>query len=369
MNTAIRRLIHEQVSADSQIAGMLASYRGTPAFFYQKSPSDSRSGWGDIRYPRVDFNLDTRQDPERRTAGTLSINIWCTTDCPAMGNLDPDRAIEQRLLDLISGTFYTAPDRTAICAEWERTDEFAYEGGSNTQDNTSPEIYGLTMLFELMEFPEQISVTPDPIQGLNAWTKQYFPRMTAVSYDAMLPVWKPTDENPAIYWRFESAASIDRQSYAVTWYDGQFAAHVIADSVTERNRWLKAILERAQLEGEIVLSDGSPMFLKKLEVRHGADPLREGQLILIGQYGVLAQHRKESAQIRLLHPDYKMAKEEESHMAEAAYPISELAAKARPLFGTTPEIVTTALKVAGKESASLEEAQKIVRAFLDKEVN
>lgn len=310
MNAAIRKLIHEQVSADTQIAGMLAAYNGTPAFFYQKAPSDSRPGWKGAQYPRADFNIDMRHDPERKSAGTLTVNIWCNTECAAVGELDPDRAIEQRLIELLSGTFYTGGDKTTICAEWERSDEFTYENNSSTANHTAPEGYGLTVTFELMEFPEQLSITPDPIQGLNLWTKQYFPQMTAIAYDAMPPIWKPTDENPAIYWRFEGTASTSRQSYAVTWFTGTFSAHVIAESVTERNKWIKAMIERIQIDGEVVLSDGSPMFVNQLAVRHNADPLREGQLGLTGQYGVLTQHPKEPAQVKLLHPHFNPAKEE-----------------------------------------------------------
>lgn len=52
----------------------------------------------------------------------------------------------------------------------------------------------------------------------------------------------------------------------------------------------------------------------------------------------------------------------------AAYKTAELAARARQMFGTTPEVVTAALNTAGKEAAEVEEARKIVRAFLDREV-
>lgn len=368
MSAEIRRLIHEQATSDTQMAGMLAAYHGSPAFFYQKAPSDSRPGWGNPRYPRVDFNVDMRSDHERKASGVLTVNIWCTTECPAVGELDPDRAIEARLLELLSGTFYTGTDRRTICAEWERSDEFVFEGGSNTQDNTTPEVYGLTMTFELMEFPEQISVTPDPVQGLNTWTKRHFPQMNVIAFDDLPPIWKPSDETPAIYWRFEGAASNNRQTYAVTWFTGTFSAHVIADSVPERNKWTKAIIEYAQIEGEVVLSDGSPLFINRLEVRHSADPLRDGQLGLTGQYGVLRQPQKEPAQIKLLKPNLQHEKGEIGIMAEAKYKAAELAAKARQLFGTTPEVVTVALRDAGRESASVEETRQIVRAFLGREV-
>lgn len=365
MSADFRRLIQNQATADPQLAGMLAAYNGQPAVFYQKAPQDNRPGWGEPRYPRIDFNVDMRQDPERKTAGTMTFNIWCSTECAAIGNQDPDRAIETRLLDLIDGTFYTGSDRTTVCAEWERSDEFSIE-----QSNTIPEIYGLTVTFELLEFPAQITTDPDPIQGLNQWTKRHFGKMTAIAWDETPPIWKPTDGAPAIYWRFIGTESTNRQSYAVTWFTGTFAAHVIADSVTERNKWIKAITERAQIDGEIILPDTSPMFINKLTVRHGADGLREGQLVLTGQYGVLAQPVKEPAQIRLLHPHYNYILDKEDIMAQATakYRVSELAAQARQVFGTTPEVVTVALRVAGKESATLDEAKEAVQAFLEREV-
>ena len=55
-------------------------------------------------------------------------------------------------------------------------------------------------------------------------------------------------------------------------------------------------------------------------------------------------------------------------MAEATYTAAELAAQARQLFGTTPEVVTVALRTAGKETATVEEARETIQKFLNKEV-
>lgn len=52
----------------------------------------------------------------------------------------------------------------------------------------------------------------------------------------------------------------------------------------------------------------------------------------------------------------------------ANYKASELAAQARQIFGTTPEVVTVALRAAGKESATVGDAKKTVHKFLEKEV-
>lgn len=292
-------LLKDQIRNDPDIAGMLTSYNSKPAFFYQKCPADTDRGWKKPCYPRIDYNVDMRYEPERKVSGVLSINVWCTSESKSM-----PEDIEKRLVDLISGTFYTNSNRATVCAIWNRSDAFD-TGTSNKNGNTAPEVFGVTLLFDLMEFPEQLTTDPDPIQSLNAWTKTNFPGMTIINHDGMPAVWKPTDENPAIYWRFEGTAITDNQMYAVNWYTGQFAAHVIADSVTERNRWTKAMAEVIQLEGEVVLTDGSPMFAKQIAIRHNADPLREGQFLLTGRYGVLTQHRKEYAQIPLNHKNKK----------------------------------------------------------------
>jgi hypothetical protein len=273
-------LIKDQIRGDADIAGMLASYQGKPAFFFQKAPSDTDRDWKNPCYPRMDFSVSNRYDPERKTSGTLEINIWCSTECRHM-----PEDIEARVVELVSGTFYTGGHGTT-CAVWNRSDAFHFEG-QNASDNTEPEVFGITALFDLMEFPEQQTTAPDPIQGLNLWTRKHFSGANIINLDSTPPVWKPTDLNPEIYWRFEGMDSDDRQSYAATWYTGNFAAHLIAETVTERNRWTKALIERIQHDGEILLADGSPMFIKRVTVRHGADPLREGQLLITGLYGVL----------------------------------------------------------------------------------
>lgn len=55
-------------------------------------------------------------------------------------------------------------------------------------------------------------------------------------------------------------------------------------------------------------------------------------------------------------------------MEAVKYGAAELAQKARKLFGTTPEVVTVALKTAKLKEATLEEAKATVKAFLEKEV-
>lgn len=53
---------------------------------------------------------------------------------------------------------------------------------------------------------------------------------------------------------------------------------------------------------------------------------------------------------------------------KATYNAAELAAKARQMFDTTPEVVTVALRLAGKDSFTVDEAKQTVQEFLNREV-
>ncbi len=52
----------------------------------------------------------------------------------------------------------------------------------------------------------------------------------------------------------------------------------------------------------------------------------------------------------------------------SAYPVSELAANAKKIFGTRQECVSAALRAAGRTECTVPEAKEIVKKFLAKEV-
>ena len=288
----LEELLKEQIRHDPEIAGMLAVYASSPAVFYQKSPEDTERGWQDGCFPRIDYLTSMRYDPERKVSGILEVNIWCQSENSYM-----PEDIERRIVELIGGTFYRIHN-SHTCAIWSRSDAFEFDRG-NIRQREYPDVFGMSVIFDLLEFPEQTTSDPDPIQGLNNWTKANYPEAIVVNCEDTAQVWRPKADIPAIYWRVEGYSSTDRQSYSATWYSGQFAAHVMTGEITERNRWLRAIVERIQLSGEIILADGSPMFIRQITARAGADPLREGQIVLSAQYAVNEQLRKERAQYPL----------------------------------------------------------------------
>lgn len=61
-------------------------------------------------------------------------------------------------------------------------------------------------------------------------------------------------------------------------------------------------------------------------------------------------------------------RKEQKALQESVYPVSELAANAKKIFGTRPECVTAALKAAGKSECTIPKAKEIVDKFLKREV-
>jgi molybdopterin biosynthesis enzyme MoaB len=54
---------------------------------------------------------------------------------------------------------------------------------------------------------------------------------------------------------------------------------------------------------------------------------------------------------------------------ESEYSVAELAANSKTVFGVMPECVIAAFRVAGKEKATKQAAEKIIRDFMKKEVD
>ena len=65
---------------------------------------------------------------------------------------------------------------------------------------------------------------------------------------------------------------------------------------------------------------------------------------------------------------YKGISQTAKPQKEGQYSAAELSDAARTLFGTTPEVVGAALKTAGRTSATLTEAKRIIAQFRVREV-
>ncbi len=68
-------------------------------------------------------------------------------------------------------------------------------------------------------------------------------------------------------------------------------------------------------------------------------------------------------------PDAAPAFNGQSPVTEGMYSVADLTGAARTRFNVSPEIAAAALRMAGKQKATLAEAKRIIEAFMSKEVN
>lgn len=296
----IEELLHQQLSQDMVLRELLCLYQGKSAIFYQKAPSDEDTGWNDISFPRLGYNLDFSYDPQRKHAGTLTIDVWACALNSGLDQRSPDMVIAEHLENQISSVFYTPKGQQSICTIWR--DSVAFLGKtSDLNRETSPvETFGITLTFDLIAFPQQETFTPDPIKGLSHWSKSAFPQAKIIGLDPLPSVWRPTDQTPAFYWRMEGA-EVSRELFACTWYVGQFYGHISCQSIPERNRWARAIIEQLHTESNLILEDESFFRIEKSLYHHDGAPLSEGQLAVWGEFGVLSQRYRDTQSEPLNH--------------------------------------------------------------------
>lgn len=287
----MERVLFSYLLNHVELGGYLATYQGRSAVFYQKAPTSEDPLWEKPCFPHVEFVIDRVSDSERQESGKLTFHIWVSSDVLSLSGGSPDKEIANILQNAVDGAFFRHGE-VITCATWVNSYAFVRDVSQINMEISPVETYGIIMQFDLLDCHNQPTTDPDPIYGANLWVKELFPWVTVIGLDEIPEVWLPKPSEMAVYWRFVGYEGDHCQGYSVNWYHGKLALHIFADSVTKRNQWLKVLAEALQLDGEILLPDESPMFLTKVQVIHSLDRLRDGQLLIVGKYGVLASKRK-----------------------------------------------------------------------------
>lgn len=74
--------------------------------------------------------------------------------------------------------------------------------------------------------------------------------------------------------------------------DSKIAVHVICPDSEIRIKMTTAITNSLSLDGEIIMLDYSPMFIKHLQANYKSDYLKDGQIFFTGHYGLLRYKAK-----------------------------------------------------------------------------
>lgn len=267
--------LYQHLIASEELAQLLTTYQGKPAIFREEAPGDMDPGWADgPQYARLVYGVDMQGDPERKTSGTLSIDVFC-----AAGSFNPED-LEPIVRSLIDGYFFSDTAQT-MAAIWERTDGFQVETGKGSNIN------GVTLTFSLSAYPAQETGAPDPVQRLNSWCKDEYPDAKIIGLDALPNVWKPTNTAPAVYWNLQQIGpGRIPDSWACTWRTATLRGFVMAPGEIARNGLVRSMADRLDELSRLIFPDNSPLMFQQITAKINADPLKEGQITVLGEYGI-----------------------------------------------------------------------------------
>lgn len=274
-------LIHKRFTSTKRLTDNLVLFNGVPAVFSPEPPDENQEGWGrDTQYPQVVYNFDLQANEDRHSAGTLSVSLLCqnTTE------VAPE-AIEPIVRDCLRDVILKPTGGTPYCFAWARTDAFTID------EKKGSATIGSEVRFDILEYPSQETSDPDPIMAINKYIKELYPECLIMGYDRMEEITEATAGRPVIYCRLISADKAE-ETNTVAWMDGRIAVHILCPESETRLKVAAAIANRISLDGEIIMLDHSPMFVKRLQANYKSDYLRDGQIFVTGHYGLLRYKAK-----------------------------------------------------------------------------
>lgn len=289
----LEELIYKRFAGSEDLARQLATFSGMPAVFSTDAPDKDQDGWGGrTQYPKAVYNFDLQANEERHSAGTLSVSLYCQN----MAEVTPE-AIEPIIRDCLRDVILKPDGGPPYCFAWARTDAFSID------DKKAELVIGSEIRFDILEYPSQETSDPDPVMAANKYIKELFPECLVMHYDRMEEITEATDDRPVIYCRLVSVEKSE-ETNTVAWMDGRIAVHILCPDGEVRIKTATAIAQKMSLDGEIIMLDHSPMFIKRLQANYRSDYLKDGQIFVTGHYGLL-RYRAKPHTMHAAHIQYK----------------------------------------------------------------
>lgn len=270
-------LIYNRLLASEDLTDKLAKFDNLPAIFYQAAPGDQNEGWkGKKQYPRIDFVVDMQANPERQSSGLMTLNIWCNEAG------DPPEDIEPEVRAALCDVFMQPAEQPPYCLAWVRSDSF--ELSANTIKGSH--VNGITILFDVLAFPCQETIDPDPIMAMNEFIKEWEPAAVLIGRDKIPDYFTAGKYAPAFYFRL-ATLELAQETNTVVWMNGSIAGHIFAPTAETRLQWLKYLVDTLASQGEVIMLDTSPMFIRSIKADSAANYLIIGQLRINVRFGIL----------------------------------------------------------------------------------
>lgn len=210
----------------------------------------------------------------------LSVFVECENTINA-DEITPEQ-IEPVVKECLKDVLLKPTDSSIYAFSWARSDKFELE--ELTKQNNL--VNGIEIVFDILEYTNQETTDPDPIIATGRYIKAMYPECVVLGIDNIENITKATVENPIIYCRLENL-ELKEQTNTVVWLDSKIAIHFLCPNSSIRLKMITDIMQKLGQDGEVILLDKSPMFVKQLQMSNKADYLRDGQLVIVGRYGLL----------------------------------------------------------------------------------
>lgn len=272
----LEELISRLFKSDSTLSAKLAKYLSSPAVFLQAAPADTQPGWGESgQYPRIVYMVDMRADAERKTAGTIRVDLLCDIT----GTLPEE--LEYAVIDSLKDLVMQPDNGSPYCFAWTSKQRFELES-----NNSDKRIIGTELLFSILEYPEQITADPDPIYTMNLFLKEYMPNAFILGIDSLTDhLKKATEDEPILYVRLVDTV-IDRMTFGIAWMKCSLAIHIIAPDSSARIKWARVVMNALVRRGEAIMPDRSVMLFGTARANNAFDYLSTGQMTLDTTYTI-----------------------------------------------------------------------------------
>lgn len=276
----IENLIYDALKGNSFVSSNIAKYSNKPAIFYQQVPNDKDKFWGDSMFPHIIYKVNWHYNPKNKTDGTMIIVIYCNNESEVF-----PEDIGRNVVDSLSELFLTDESGT-YCLLWDKTESFNAEGNE-------PVIFGTVVTFDILAFPNQEGISPCPVWAANKFIKNMQPNCILLGHDIVPAYLRASALNPIVYVKKANTANI-RTTYAMLWKSEDIIVSVISESINETRKWINTIVRDLEIEGEILMQNGSPYLITEIKENTNDDPLRTEQIVLSGQYGIMKEQKEET---------------------------------------------------------------------------
>ncbi len=277
----LEELIYKRFAGSEGLTQYLARFSGQPAIFSPEPPEDVQDGWEEgCQYPKVVYFFDLQANEERHSVGSLSVSLLCQNSVEVM----PER-IEAEIRNCLRDVILKPEGGMPYCFAWSRTDAFSIG------EEKEPLTIGSEVRFDILEYPSQETSDPDPVVAVNRYIKERYPECLVMGYEQMKEITEAAADRPVVYCRLLSAEKTE-ETNTVAWMEGRIAIHLLCPDSEVRLKIAADIVSQISLEGEILLLDHSPMFVKKLQANYKSDYVKDGQIFLTGRYGLLRYRTK-----------------------------------------------------------------------------